>query len=435
MSKSEITQGFKNIIAIDQSAASVHVENPHGPKAQFTYDYAFPNNCTQEEIYENTAAPIVDGVLRGINGTIFAYGQTGTGKTFTMDGLPDPEGRGIVPRAFEHIFDYMTANADTHRFSVTMQYVELYNEHIRDLLGCPDSDHPLAIHEDSTKQFYVQGVQIRTVETIQDLFRYQREGAQHRVTRQTRMNEESSRSHSILTLRIETLTMIDGGSHVRSGRLNLVDLAGSERASKTGETKGPGVVESIAINRALLVLGACISALTSRGTSHIPYRDSALTKLLRDSLGGNARTLMIAAIGPADYNFQESMSTLRYAENAKLITNKPKVNIDPKDALLMQYQEELQRLQEQLTEGTPEAQAANKERMIREMEERLEREKRELAQASSMAAEERARLQTQLEEQRRELEVQKAAKEEFVSRFTTLKKFLAQGSDTAFATS
>jgi kinesin family protein 3/17 len=138
---------------------------------------------------------------------------------------------------------------------------------------------------------------------------------------------------------------------------------------------------------------------------------------------------MIAAVGPADYNFQESMSTLHYAENAKKIKNKPKVNMDPKDALLMQYQDELQRLQEQLKGSTPEAQAAHKEKMIREMEEKLEREKKQLAEASSMAAEERARLQKQLEDRRSDLDAQKAAKEEFMTRFKTLKKFLTQGSD------
>jgi kinesin family protein 3/17 len=431
-SKLELLNNYRKIITIDQSDATVFILNPQGQNVQFTYDYAFPDNCTQEEIYENTSAAIVDGVLHGINGTIFAYGQTGSGKTFTIEGLADQKGRGIVPRAFEHIFDYVTANRDSHKFSVTMQYVEIYNEHTRDLLAGPDSDQSLAIREDASKQFYVQGVQIRTVNTIQDLFRFQNEGRQHRVTRQTRMNEESSRSHSILTLKIETLTMIEGGSHVRSARLNLVDLAGSERVSKTGESSGAGFQEGVSINYALMVLGACISALTSRGHNHIPYRDSALTKLLRDSLGGNARTLMIAAVGPADYNFQESMSTLHYAENAKKIKNKPKVNMDPKDALLMQYQEELQRLQGQLKEGTPEAQAANKEKMIKEMEEKLEREKKQLAEASSMAAEERARLQKQLEDQRRELDAQKSAKEEFVNRFKTLKKFLTQGSDKLF---
>ena len=430
MSKKEIASKFAKIIRIDQDGASAFITNPQGSEVQFTYDFAFPDTCTQEEIYENTAAPIVDGVLNGYNGTIFAYGQTGTGKTYTMDGTTEGENRGIVPRAFEHIFDYMRANGDTHKFSVTMTYVELYNEKVRDLLSKKDDDKSLVIHEDPVKGFYIKGVEIRTVNSIKDLFDFQAEGKKRRVTRATNMNEESSRSHSILSLNVETLTTLDGmdGSHVRSARLNLVDLAGSERVAKTG-AEGQGFIEGVSINYALMILGNCISALTSRGHGHIPYRDSALTKLLRDSLGGNAKTLMIATLGPVDYNFSESMSTLRYAENAKKIKNKPKVNMDPKDALLMQYQEELKALQAQLKNGTPEAQAENNEKMIKEMEEKLEKKRKMLAEASHIAAEEREQLQKKLEERRRKLEKEKEKQSKFVGRLQELTKFLVNGSE------
>ena len=430
MSKKEIASKFNKIIRIDQERAAVFINTGQDSEVQFTYDFAFPETCSQEEIYENTAAPIVDGVLNGYNGTIFAYGQTGTGKTYTMDGDTEGENRGIVPRAFEHIFDYMRANADTHKFSITMTYVELYTEKIRDLLSNKNDDKGLVIHEDPGKGFYIKDVETRTVNTIKDLFDFQAEGKKRRVVRATQMNEESSRSHSILSLNIETLTTGDGvdGSHVKSARLNLVDLAGSERLTKTG-VEGQGKVEMVSINYALMVLGNCISALTSKGHQHIPYRDSALTKLLKDSLGGNAKTLMIATLGPADYNALESASTLRYAERAKKIKNKPRVNMDPKDALLMQYQKELKALQAQLKEGTPEAQAEKNERMIKEMEEKLEKKRRMLAEASHIAAAEKEQLQKKLDERRRKLEKEKEKQSRFAGRLQELTKFLVNGSE------
>jgi kinesin family protein 3/17 len=322
----------------------------------------------------------------------------------------------------------MTANAESHKFSVTMQYVEIYNEQIRDLLASKPTQGSLVIHEDPNKGFYIQGVEIRTVETIEDLFKYQDEGKRRRVTHSTLMNDESSRSHSIMTLNIETLTEIEGGSHVRCARLNLVDLAGSERVAKTGADRGELFKEGVSINYGLMILGNCISALTTRGHTHIPYRDSSLTKLLRDSLGGNARTLMIAALGPADYNFMETMSTLRYAENAKKIKNKPKVNMDPKDALLMQYQEEVLRLQAQLKAGSPEGQAEYYEKVIKEMEAKVEKQRKQLADASSMAAEERAELQKQLELRRKELDEERTRQGKFAGRLDELKRFLVKGS-------
>lgn len=432
-SKNESKSGYKQIIRIDQPNASAYITNPQGADVQFTYDFAFPEFCTQEEIYESTSAPIVDGVLQGINGTIFAYGQTGTGKTYTMDGdqTSKSKERGIVPRAFEHIFDYMTANAESHKFSVTVTYIELYNEQIRDLLAKSDPQQPLSIHEDPNKGFYIKGVTSKAVTSFDEIVAVQQEGRIHRVTRATKMNEESSRSHSILTINIETLTQIEGGQHVRSARLNLVDLAGSERVAKTG-AEGQGFKEGVSINFALMILGNCISALTTPGHPHVPYRDSALTKLLRDSLGGNARTLMIATLGPADYNFSESMSTLRYAERAKKIENKPKVNMDPKDALLMQYQEELERLQAQVN-GTATVNKGPTEEEIKAMEEKLEKQRQKLSEASHMAKEEREMLEKKLEERKKKLDKEKAKKSQFVDRLKELTKFLVNGSDELMA--
>ncbi|KAH0785671.1 Kinesin motor domain containing protein [Histomonas meleagridis] len=430
MNSKEIAKGYKQDLRIDQKNASAYITNPQGTEVQFTYDFAFPDNCSQEDIYEITAAPIVNSVLEGYNGTIFAYGQTGTGKTFTMEGDTKGKNRGIEFRAFEHIFDYMTANSDSHKFSITATYVELYNEQVRDLLVPADKVSNLTIHEDpAAGSFYIKGVSSRNIQTMDDLLNLQAEGSKHRTTRATNMNEDSSRSHAILSIVIETLTQIEGGQHVRKARLNLVDLAGSERAYKTG-AEGQGLKEGASINYALMILGNCISALTTRGHHHIPYRDSSLTKLLRDSLGGNAKTLMIATLGPADYNFSESLSTLRYAERAKKIENKPKVNMDPKDALLMKYQEELQMLQEQLKNGGNGG-AINRaptEEEIKEMEKKLEAQRNQLAQASHLAQEERDALQKKLDERKKKIELEKAKQSKFLGRLQELNKFLVGGS-------
>ena len=333
MSSTEVSNGYEHIVQIDQKEAGVYVKNPAGQTVNFKFDFAYPDGISQEEVYEDTAAPIVAGVLEGFNGTIFAYGQTGTGKTYTMDGKKGDQ-RGIMPRAFEHIFEFIEANSDSHQFMITVQYVEIYNDELRDLLATKKSDTPLKIREDPVHGVQIKGVAIRQVQKLDDLYTLLEFGKKNRKVRKTNMNAESSRSHSILTVCVETLTQVEGGQHVRSARLNLVDLAGSERVAKTG-AEGEGFKEGVNINYELMILGNCIAALTSKGNSHIPYRDSKLTMLLKDSLGGNARTMMIAALGPASYNFSETMSTLRYAERAKKIENKPKVNMDPKDALLL----------------------------------------------------------------------------------------------------
>lgn len=427
MSAKEKKDGYEHIVRVDQPNASIYVKNPQGQEVQYTYDFTFPESCTQEDIYEMTAAPIVSGVLEGINGTIFAYGQTGTGKTYTMDNVPEGPDRGIVPRAFEHIFDYITAHQDSHRFSVTVTYIELYNEKIRDLLTRKKDvkeEKNLSIHEDPEKGFVVRGVTAQTAKSVKELLQIQKMGSKHRTVRATAMNEDSSRSHSILTLNIETLTQIDGSEHVRVARLNLVDLAGSEKISKT-QTDREGEIEGASINYALMILGNCISALTTKGQTHIPYRDSNLTKLLRDSLGGTARTLMIAAVGPASYNFYETMSTLRYAERAKKIENKPKVNMDPKDALLLKYQEEARLLQEQLNGGAESPQSS--EEAIRAMEEKLELQKKKLAEATNLAKEKREELEKKLAKKQKKIELEREKQKEYQQRLDELSKYLIGG--------
>ena len=425
MSSKEKASKFEEIVRIDQSEAVVYIKTPQNQTLNFKFDFAFPPTITQEDVYDKTAAPIVEGVLEGFNGTIFAYGQTGTGKTFSMDGK-EGELRGIMPRAFEHIFDYINANSDSHQFMVTVTYVEIYNDELRDLL-CKEQKEKLKIREDPVHGVNIRGVTIHKVQCFNDLVSLLNFGKKNRKVRSTNMNEESSRSHSILSLNIETLTQIEGGNHVRSARLNLVDLAGSERVAKTG-AEGMGFKEGVNINYELMILGNCIAALTQKNVTHIPYRDSKLTMILRDSLGGNARTMMIAAIGPADYNFMETMSTLRYAERAKKIENKPKVNMDPKDALLLKYQEELAALQAQLN-GTagPGGPIKSEEERIKDMEAQLEKQRKQLENASKMAKEERVKLEKALQDQKSAIDAEKAKRSKFEERLKELSKYAVIG--------
>lgn len=430
MNDVEKKQGFSKVVEIDRGSAQVYIKNPQNQTLTFTFDFSFPEDSTQEEIYDATASPIVSGVLEGFNGTIFAYGQTGTGKTFSMDGKQNGELRGIMPRAFDHIFEYIAANAATHEFLVTVQYVEIYNDEIRDLLASTH-DTPLRIREDPNNGVYVQGVAIHKVKDVDDLHNLLKLGKKNRVVRKTNMNAESSRSHSIFTITVETLTKIDGQNHVKKARLNLVDLAGSERAAKTGQD-GIGFIEGVNINFELMILGNCISALTSRSVTHVPYRDSKLTMMLRDSLGGNARTMMIAAIGPADYNFSETMSTLRYAERAKKIENRPKVNMDPKDAIILKLKDELAELQQKLSQKDQlNAQMGASDDVIAAMEEKLKEQRAELAKASSSAQKEREELDKKLKERKKEIEREKAKREEYQKKLDELQAILSTSDRTA----
>lgn len=211
-----------------------------------------------------------------------------------------------------------------------------------------DHDKKLDIKEDKDKGIYVKGLTSVIVKSIPEIEKTMLAGTKNRKVGETAMNKDSSRSHSIFTIYIETAEDgTDGNQRFRAGKLNLVDLAGSERQSKTNAT-GDRLKEAQKINLSLSALGNVISALVYGKATHIPYRDSKLTRLLQDSLGGNTKTVMIAAISPADYNYEETLSTLRYASRAKNIKNKPRVNEDPKDALLRQYEEEIKMLKEAL---------------------------------------------------------------------------------------
>ncbi|VDP98064.1 unnamed protein product [Trichobilharzia regenti] len=264
-------------------------------------------------IYNDICYSLVEGVTEGYNGTIFAYGQTGCGKSYTMQGVSEPSSqRGVIPRAFDQIFETISISEKT-KYLVHASFLEIYNE-----------------------------------ENIMEI------GWKNRSTGATLMNADSSRSHSIFTIYLEMIDQAENSTadnHIRAGKLNLVDLAGSERQSKTGAS-GDRFKEATKINLSLSALGNVISALVDSKVKHIPYRDSKLTRLLQDSLGGNTKTLMIACLSPADNNYDETLSTLRYANRAKNIQNKPKINEDPKDALLRQYQDEIRRLKELLNSSS-----------------------------------------------------------------------------------
>ncbi|XP_078480416.1 kinesin-like protein KIF17 [Lampetra planeri] len=339
--------GSKMALSMDLQRCQCFIEKPSAadePPKQFTFDGTYFIDQTTEQMYNEIAYPLVEGVTEGYNGTVFAYGQTGSGKSFTMQGVSEPSAqRGVIPRAFEHIFESIQC-AENTKFLVRASYLEIYNEEIRDLLG-NDTKQRLELKEHPERGVYVRDLSMHTVHSVGECERIVDRGWRNRAVGYTLMNKDSSRSHSIFTVHLEICsTDTAGGDHLRAGKLNLVDLAGSERQSKTGAT-GERLREATKINLSLSALGNVISALVDGRSKYIPYRDSKLTRLLQDSLGGNTRTLMIACLSPADNNYEESLSTLRYANRAKSIQNRPRINEDPKDALLREYQEEIRKLQ------------------------------------------------------------------------------------------
>ena len=373
MNGKEKTLSCAKILTIDQNILQVGITKPrilgsevaagkttsdkplgdpseYEPK-RFTFDGVYDDDSTQKEVYEDTAYPLLTSVFDGYNGTIFAYGQTGCGKTFTMEGVRSvPELKGIIPTTFAQVFSLIsTSAAPGKQFLVRASYIEIYNEEVRDLT----SDNPklrCELKEDKDKGVYIKGLNNVEVKDEAELEAVMTKGNSNRTVGATLMNADSSRSHSIFCITVECSEpdTVKGGDEmkIRQGKLNLVDLAGSERQGKT-QAEGVRLKEATKINLSLSALGNVIEALVANAGGkqrHIPYRDSKLTRLLSDSLGGNTKTIMIAAVSPADYNYDETLSTLRYANRAKNIKNKPKVNEDPKDALLKEYQDEIRQL-------------------------------------------------------------------------------------------
>ncbi|KAK5917162.1 hypothetical protein CgunFtcFv8_012073 [Champsocephalus gunnari] len=352
-SRKEESQGCEDVLQIDDRLGQITIRNPKAPPDEpmkvFTFDSVYGWDSKQVDIYDDAVRPLVESVLKGFNGTTFAYGQTGTGKTHTMQGVSnDPEMRGIIPNSFQHIFTQIS-RTQNQKYLVRSSYMEIYQEEVRDLL-CKDNNKKLELKENPDSGVYVRGLSSVVTKNATEIEHVMNIGNQSRSVGFTNMNERSSRSHAIFVITVECSEVgPDGEDHIRVGKLNMVDLAGSERQSKTG-AKGKRLKEAAKINLSLSALGNVISALVNGKSTHIPYRDSKLTRLLQDSLGGNAKTVMIATVGPSHKDFEESLATLRYANRAKDIKNKPRINEDPKDALLREFQGEIARLKAQLEE-------------------------------------------------------------------------------------
>lgn len=307
----------------DEKTVNMNASQESLAPLRFTFDHVFPPNTAQVSVYDKAAKPIVDSVLEGFNGTVFAYGQTSSGKTHTMTGpsIDDEELKGIIPRMVRTVFNTIANSEDHLEFTVKVSYAEIYMEKIRDLLN-PEKVN-LKIHEDKSRGIYIQDLTEEYVSEETEVYQLMKLGGANREVGSTNMNEGSSRSHSIFSLTISQNNTVDYSA--RTGKLYLVDLAGSEKVLKTG-AEGKRLEEAKGINKSLTMLGLVIYSLTDGKSTHVPYRDSKLTRVLQDSLGGNAKTSLIITCSPHPYNEAETLSTLRFGIRAKAIKNKPKVN-------------------------------------------------------------------------------------------------------------
>ncbi|GAA5851767.1 hypothetical protein JCM8547_001202 [Rhodosporidiobolus lusitaniae] len=343
--KLEIAQGGgESIVQIAEDGTNVKLrtqEGMKGPDAQgFTFDRVFQMETKQEEVFEYGVKGIVDDVMDGYNGTVFAYGQTGSGKSHTMMGpdIDDFEMKGIIPRLTEQIFASIMTSPANLEYLVKASYMEIYMERIRDLLA-PENDN-LPVHEDKARGVYVKNLSEFYVSNSAEVYEIMRQGGNARAVSSTNMNAESSRSHSIFVITVQARNTETGTQ--KTGSLFLVDLAGSEKIGKTGAT-GQTLEEAKKINKSLSALGMVINALTDGKSSHIPYRDSKLTRILQESLGGNSRTTLIINCSPSPYNETETLSTLRFGMRAKSIKNKARVNAELSPAELKALLKKAQR--------------------------------------------------------------------------------------------
>ncbi|XP_004080661.1 kinesin-like protein KIF19 isoform X2 [Oryzias latipes] len=290
----------------------------------YLFDVAFDFSASQEEVYRATTKPLIEGLISGYNATVFAYGPTGCGKTYTMLGT-DKE-PGIYVRTLNDLFHAIEETSDDMLYSVSMSYLEIYNEMIRDLLN-PSSGF-LDLREDSKGVIQVAGITEVSTINAQEIMELLVKGNKQRTQEPTAANQTSSRSHAVLQVAVKQQSRSrDVSQEVRFARLFMIDLAGSERAAQT-QNRGQRLKEGAHINRSLLALGNCINALSDKnGNKYVNYRDSKLTRLLKDSLGGNSRTVMIAHISPASTAFEESRNTLTYADRAKSIRTRVKKNL------------------------------------------------------------------------------------------------------------
>ena len=289
---------------------------------EFSFDEVYPSETTQKTIFEQVAKPLILSAFEGINGTLFCYGQTASGKTYTMEGIPsDNDLRGIIPRMMQLIFEIINSGNSDIEFSVKCQYYQIYNEKIQDLIDTKKTD--LAIREDKNKGIWVGECTEKYVESEQEMVNFFNIGTNNRIVSSTKMNTISSRSHSLFSVTIYQRNVITESS--KTGKIYFVDLAGSEKMAKAGVEGKTMLKEAQNINKSIMTLGMVINALT-KGAKHIPYRDSKLTRVLQESLGGNSLTYLIINCSPHMLNQAETLSTLRFGQRAKLIKNKVVAN-------------------------------------------------------------------------------------------------------------
>uniref|UniRef100_A0A8C2SVY3 Kinesin family member 15 n=1 Tax=Coturnix japonica TaxID=93934 RepID=A0A8C2SVY3_COTJA len=354
-----LTDGDQGLCLSVLSSNTIRLHSKPEPKI-FTFDYVANMETTQESVFSSVAKSIVESCMNGYNGTIFAYGQTGSGKTFTMMGPSDSDNfthslRGVIPRSFEYLFFLIEREKEKagsgKSFLCKCSFIEIYNEQIFDLLDSASAG--LFLREHIKKGVFVDGAVEQVLSSAAEAYQVLTMGWRNRRVASTSMNRESSRSHAVFTITVESMEKSNDVVNIRSSLLNLVDLAGSERQKDT-HTEGVRLKEAGNINRSLSCLGQVITALVDVGNGkqrHICYRDSKLTFLLRDSLGGNAKTCIIANVHPGSRCFGETLSTLNFAQRAKLIKNKAVVNEDTQGNV-NQLQAEVKKLKEQLAQLT-----------------------------------------------------------------------------------
>ncbi|XP_061621373.1 kinesin-like protein KIF13B isoform X2 [Phyllopteryx taeniolatus] len=359
-----VVEMVKNQTVLHPSLGNLGKGDSRNQSKVFAYDYCFwsmdesdkEKFAGQEVVFQCLGESLLHNAFLGYNACIFAYGQTGSGKSYTMMGSGDQPG--LIPRLCSALFDRtQKEQREQEKFTVEVSYMEIYNEKVRDLLDPKGGRQTLRVREHKVLGPYVDGLSRLAVASYKDIEVLMSEGNKSRTVAATNMNEESSRSHGVFNI-ILTHTMTDvqsGTSGEKVSRLSLVDLAGSERAAKTGAA-GERLKEGSNINKSLTTLGLVISALAEQGTAKnktkfVPYRDSVLTWLLKDCLGGNSRTAMVATVSPAADNYEETLSTLRYADRAKSIVNHAVVNEDPNARIIRELREEVEKLRVQLTQA------------------------------------------------------------------------------------
>nr|XP_022339429.1 kinesin-like protein KIF28P isoform X15 [Crassostrea virginica] len=365
-------------LIIKMQGQMTSISNPEAPNEEpksFSFDYSYwshdgfkersdgilepaggSNYSSQRRVFEDLGQGVLDNAFEGYNCSLFAYGQTGSGKSYSMVGYG--QNKGIVPITCDEMFKSIDKNTDSNkRFEVTFSMLEIYNEQVRDLLSKDNPKGGLNVRQNpKLGLFYVENLKRVPVGSYAEIEKRTEQGTASRTVASTNMNATSSRAHTVVTITFDQIIKSESGSETKkSSVMNLVDLAGSERADSTGAT-GDRLKEGANINKSLSALGNVISALAdlSMGTKKkimVPYRDSILTKLLQNALGGNSKTIMIAALSPADINYDETLSTLRYADRAKKIKNKAVVNENPLDKLIRELKEENERLKKAMEGG------------------------------------------------------------------------------------